>query len=313
MSTVNHSPINDIMRQLTPRHNLSHKVSAILMAWVLHSMSTNEARASLKIYTTDAPAHISEILTQCRFDVRLYTWKVAALRALTGDTSLMDEVYINGTRQLLTADNIHHFKPPKTEQPLCLKEGEKILVKALQDVTPVILSLYKRKVNCVTRLMHGDALGMLKERAVLTYRWEYPFCRNPGATLNSAVSNYANNIIRDASAPSRSMFIGKKSDGTLESLVQTIDDMAYIQDQTESPSDLQFDLSSLSVFDQRVVKMILFEIDDVNNAEDAIAENIGSSSGKVTESFNRIMTYLQGLSGFNIAHTPIQTVSFNQW
>jgi hypothetical protein len=289
------SPISDSARLFQSKNNQSGKISAILMSWVLHSMTTNDTRAALKAYTHDSPANIIDTLKQCRFDIRLYKWKIAALLALQGKTALLENTCRRGVEELTAGNRIYTLRPPKVEQPLSLEQGEKILSQALNDVKPVILSLYKRKVGCVTRLMHGDALGMLKERAVLTYRWEFPFCRNPGATLNAAVSNYANNIVRDASAASRSTFTGKKSDGNLTCITQSLDSIEYMYDPTSHVSDLQFDLETLTPFDQSVVQVLLYEVDEVaKNVKEIVAERLGVPTIRVSESFLRLKYYLTG-------------------
>lgn len=291
------SPISDISRRFDVKSSIK-RVDSLLIRWTLHCLNTNALKAEIKPHVGDAPAMVADMLTQARFDVDLYRWKLAALEYLQGNPRNLQR-YRNGCEQMRDAIGMAGVNPPKVEQSLIYAEGEKVLLKALTDVAPVMLSLYRRKVNFAANLLQADPLGLLKERAVLTFRWEYPFCRNPGACLNTAVVNYANNIVRDISSMKRSLFIYDKGDATHEATrtpkMTTVEEIATMPDATPHVSDLHFDLKALPPFDQRVVEVILMEVDG-DNCQQRVARLLGASEEKVGRAFGRITKYLSGES-----------------
>jgi hypothetical protein len=308
------TPISDAIRTFDVKIDCHEKVAHAMMAWALHSASYSETRTILRFCTNDSPTQITDNLAQWRYSHPLYIWKLAALKALAGDESEMDRLYENGSDQLFDAHEMSPFKHPKIAQPLLRPEGEKILAKAIEDVTPLMFSLYKTKVGVVTKLMHSHGLGLLRERAVLTFRWEYPFCRNPGACINTAISNYANNIVRDATTKGRQTFTGKKSNGDLKNAVQSFDEvMDGVGDpSTMKQSDLHLDLSTLDKFDQTVVDALLYDVDPTHDVKSVLAARLGASDIDIDASFDRLSAYLKHGVQASTALNNMAT-GFNSW
>jgi hypothetical protein len=286
------SPISDIARRFDVRPQQLRAVEHVLIQLTLHVISVNECKAALKPLVNDAPAEVCERLQRMRYNLDLYQWKLAALAALAGDSSRLS-AYDNGVGQLLDAKRSVGVNHPKVVQPLDYKAAEGLLAKAVQDIYPVIRSLLRKKLDFVER-QHGNPHGMLNERAVMTFRWEYPFCRNPGATLNTAIVNYTNNIVRDASTLSRSKVDYDKGKGVRTPKEEPWDD-ALTLTLADKPqiSDLQFDLQALPPFDQRVVTALLTEVDGAN-CQQRLAMLLGASEEKVGRAFGRIHKYLRG-------------------
>lgn len=263
--------------------NRKHSAATHAVAsWVFHAASASEARNALKGCGV-APLEISAFMEKVKYDHEVYEDKLAYLE---GMQRRRGKYMIFGGKQVA---------PPPIVQPLAYKDGEKVLTKALNDVNPVINSVYWRKLKFVEKLMQGCPRSHLVERAILTFRWEYPFTRNPGAVLNSAISNYANNIIRDATAARRMTFSGKKSDGNFESMVvgtEFLDQMPD-SDVNTMPHDLNIDINRLTSFDRRVIEEILNRDVNPTTVVDDLSRRLAVSATDIREVFGRVCQYMQ--------------------
>jgi hypothetical protein len=229
------------------------------MGMVLHAASNSEARTSIKDVTKDAPAFVGDVLHEMRGDLQIYNWKMYALRYIKQECKTVGEYLADG-KQLKMLEGFDG-KIPTIAQPLSFKESEKILAQAIKDVTPVIHSAWGKKVKFVDGLLAGASKSLLFERAVLTYRWEYPFVINPGACLNKAINNYKFNIIRDATSQRRMIYTGKKRDGDLKCKLIPIEDAPEVTDEIvvqDFSTDITTDITKLPNLEQKIISLILF-------------------------------------------------------
>jgi hypothetical protein len=273
--------LNTLVSELGISSKNVNKARYIVAAWILHSLSASQARSQLKDLGV-SPNEITAFMERTKYNHDIYIWKLHALHGMR--LHKRGFVSFGGEK----------FSPPPVVQPLTYRVAEQVLQQALKDVEPVINSLYWRKLKFIDSLMSGAAKAQLIERAILTFRWEYPFTRNPGAVLNTAVSNYSNNIIRDATCSRRMTFTGKKSDGTLESKVVGVDYLETLADPNAlGPQDLALDLSRLLPFDREVVNEILSRQFEPRQIVDELTRLFQCEAKHIRDSFARVGEYLQ--------------------
>lgn len=268
---------------VNPRHG--ETASHVIAAWILHDYTASEARTELK--EIGASSHdISTMMDKARYNYDVYIWKLNCLNNMR-----------KRRRKCLTFGGML-ITPPPIMQPLNPDRGEEVLQQALKDVEPIINSLYWRRLKFVDNLMQGTPRSQLVERAILTFRWEYPFTRNPGAVLNSAITNYSNNIVRDATASCRMTFTGKKSDGNLESIVLGVEYLEQLPDTNTSyaPDDMIFDMSKLTIFDQKIVSEILTKTFSPKGIVDELSKQFQVGEDAIRASFARVAEYVNARS-----------------
>ena len=285
------TPITDYARFFTLNPNVPiTQIQNVIMRYVLHICDNYIARGEIKALVSDSPSAIGEILSNLRGDIETYSWKICALSALQGNPGMMGRSYLQGMQQL---KDVVRFAPliPNVIQPLCLQQGERILHQALRDVTPVMKAAQWR-VRFVDNLLQGNSAGMLYERALLTFRWEYPFVNNPGACLNTAINNYAKNIARDSGSKRRCIFTGKKSEGNLTNiLVHDYDN--FEEEAVPVDDDITVDFANLDAFDQKVVYAILSVTDMVGEElVVSLSSMLDVTELHIRESMDRIGIYL---------------------
>lgn len=282
MSTLKVSPIMEHVRAFDVKPGKGHALQAAIIAWVLHTCNTSQLRVAIKDCVKDEPHSITDAIVRMRHDYHIYVWKLHALQRV------LREHYLQGAAE---AKMCQHMSLPNIEQPVNLDEAEKLLSKALRDITPVMANLARLKVKFVTDLYQESPSAILKARAVMTFRWQYPFMRNPGASLNTAVSNYANNICRDSTTKARQIYIGDHAKGERKHILTSLKDDAApdLEDY-----DLRLDWRNLSPTDKSVVYIILNQFEGPpDRLVPELAEVMKTDEARVQASVNRITSYLQ--------------------
>jgi hypothetical protein len=282
MSILKMSPIMEHVRVFDVKPGKTHSLQAAIIAWVFHTCNTSQLRVAIKGCVKDDPQSITDAIVRMRHDYDIYVWK---LRALQG---VLCEHYLQGAAE---SKMCKRLSIPNIEQPVNIKDAEALLGKALRDITPVLVNLARLKVKFVADLYQGSPIAVLKARAVMTFRWQYPFMRNPGASLNTAVRNYANNICRDNTTKARQIYIGDHTKGERKHILTSLKDDAAsdLEDY-----DLRLDWENLSPTDKSVIYIILNQFEGPpDRLVPELAAIMRTDEARVQASVERITTYLQ--------------------
>lgn len=283
MSTLKVSPIMEHVRVFDVKPGKTHSLQAAIIAWVFHTCNTSQLRVAIKGCVKDDPQSITDAIVRMRHDYYIYVWKLHALQRV------LREHYLQGSAE---GKMCQRLSIPSIEQPVNMKEAEKLLGKALRDITPVLVNLARLKVRFVTDLYQGSPIAILKARAVMTFRWQYPFMRNPGASLNTAVRNYANNICRDNTTKARQIYIGDHAKGERKHILTSLKESDAAPDLEDY--DLRLDWENLSPTDKSVIYIIMNQFEGPpERLVPELAAIMQTDEARVQASVNRITTYLQ--------------------
>jgi hypothetical protein len=292
--------LNNVVKGLPVRKSDIKSATYLIAAWILHSNNAHYTRNELKKLGMTS-AEISMSMERVKYNHDIYTWKIQNL----AEMKKRRKHIITRFGKLVT--------PAPIAQPLDLKEAEAVLEKALKDVKPIINSLCRKRLRFVEDLLHGSPRSQLLERAVLTFRWEYPFSRKPGAALNTALTNYANNIIRDATAQRRMPYIGVKSEGTLECLVVNLDNIDHLPNSNETISDMVLDTVRLSSLEQIIVNEIVHHnaFDNPDTIVKELCRQFRIEAREVRRVFASMSNYISGHgNSFDLAVADREVSSF---
>lgn len=282
MSILKVSPIMEHVRAFDVKPGKTHSLKAAIIAWVFHTCNTSQLRIAIKDCVKDDPQSITDAIVRMRHDYDIYVWKLHALQGV------LCEHYLQGAAE---SKMCKRLSTPSVEQPVNIEGAEALLSKALRDITPVLVNLARLKVKFVTDLYQGSPIAILKARAVMTFRWQYPFMRNPGASLNTAVRNYANNICRDNTTKARQIYIGDHTKGERKHILTSLKDDAApdLEDY-----DLRLDWENLSPTDKSVIYILLNQFDGPpERLVPELAAIMQTDEARVQASVERITTYLQ--------------------
>lgn len=283
MSTLKVSPIMEHVRVFDVKPGKTHSLQAAIIAWVFHTCNTSQLRVAIKGCVKDDPQSITDAIVRMRHDYDIYVWKLHALQRV------LREHYLQGSAE---GKMCQRLSIPSIEQPVNMKDAEKLLGKALRDITPVLVNLARLKVKFVTDLYQGSPIAILKARAVMTFRWQYPFMRNPGASLNTAVRNYANNICRDNTTKARQIYIGDHAKGERKHILTSLKESDAAPDLEDY--DLRLDWENLSPTDKSVIYIIMNQFEGPpERLVPELAAIMQTDEARVQASVNRITTYLQ--------------------
>lgn len=283
MSTLKVSPIMEHVRVFDVKPGKTHSLQAAIIAWVFHTCNTSQLRVAIKGCVKDDPQSITDAIVRMRHDYDIYIWKLHALQRV------LRKHYLQGSAE---GKMCQRLSIPSIEQPVNMKEAEKLLGKALRDITPVLVNLARLKVKFVTDLYQGSPIAILKARAVMTFRWQYPFMRNPGASLNTAVRNYANNICRDNTTKARQIYIGDHAKGERKHILTSLKESDAAPDLEDY--DLRLDWENLSPTDKSVIYIIMNQFEGPpERLVPELAAIMQTDEARVQASVNRISTYLQ--------------------
>lgn len=283
MSTLKVSPIMEHVRVFDVKPGKTHSLQAAIIAWVFHTCNTSQLRVAIKGCVKDDPQSITDAIVRMRHDYDIYIWKLHALQRV------LREHYLQGSAE---GKMCQRLSIPSIEQPVNMKDAEKLLGKALRDITPVLVNLARLKVKFVTDLYQGSPIAILKARAVMTFRWQYPFMRNPGASLNTAVRNYANNICRDNTTKARQIYIGDHAKGERKHILTSLKESDAAPDLEDY--DLRLDWENLSPTDKSVIYIIMNQFEGPpERLVPELAAIMQTDEARVQASVNRITTYLQ--------------------
>jgi hypothetical protein len=274
--------LDKVVSELPIRKIYIQQATYLLASWILHEHNANLTRTELKKIGMSS-ADISTMMDSIKHNHDIYIWKLNTLAKM------------QRRRKTEIVKYKRPIHPPIIAQTLDYKDAEKVLEKALSDVNPVINSLYRHKLRFVEVLLHGCPKTQLFERAVLTFRWEYPFSRCPGAALNSALSNYSNNIIRDATAQRRMPFTGVKSEGTFDSIVVGVEYLEQLPDTEPVYHDVNIDMPNLPQFGKTIAAEILDRSNiDPETLVDDLARQFRIETAKIREVFAYLHSYVKG-------------------
>ena len=283
MSTLKVSPIMEHVRVFDVKPGKTHSLQAAIIAWVFHTCNTSQLRVAIKGCVKDDTQSITDAIVRMRHDYDIYIWKLHALQRV------LREHYLQGSAE---GKMCQRLSIPSIEQPVNMKDAEKLLGKALRDITPVLVNLARLKVKFVTDLYQGSPIAILKARAVMTFRWQYPFMRNPGASLNTAVRNYANNICRDNTTKARQIYIGDHAKGERKHILTSLKESDAAPDLEDY--DLRLDWENLSPTDKSVIYIIMNQFEGPpERLVPELAAIMQTDEARVQASVNRITTYLQ--------------------
>lgn len=194
------SALTQIAKRLGKPNDL--RLRETLAIWNLHGLTTAQAKTRIRPLVGASPYGLSlrdHFSRERNVSEFIHDWRLAALRRGIGcDRDL--------ARDILDLDYKTGFidKAKPVQQDLRHGMREKILVKELANIETYIK--YEAS-QCVFTTHFVGSSGMLSdvctrltERAIQAFRWTYPFIDNPGKVMCRAVTNYTNNIKREAFA-----------------------------------------------------------------------------------------------------------------
>ena len=287
------TPISEYARRFDLVDNTSYAgVVSALIAWTLHTLTTSHVKRELRKHVKDQPGFVAEQIIAMRSDLDIFMWKIDAIRFMLEESNNLFR-FFRGEAELKEAIRDHNIILPEVFQTLDVNVAAAEMKQALTAITPVIGSLVKNKLRFAEKIYHVHPWSILYSRAIMTWRWAFPFMRNAPAHLNTAVSNYANNIARDVSTDGRSVNVIDSESGEFSYRLAFAGSKHIAEGSVELSSqpeieDLRFDIGDMSDFEKKVIHHIVYH----DTQPKDLASAINASQESVDAALIRIKSYL---------------------